>query len=106
MARHDVRSLSLATFVALLQVTLSSSMSPKWLHIYIFQLTIADMILHQQQKCGGSLTCYVLQDETIKYQAALRTMDIFAKKHSVQHDIITGHPLVANYIIPPKPALM
>ncbi|KAL3154354.1 hypothetical protein ABBQ32_013834 [Trebouxia sp. C0010 RCD-2024] len=42
-------------------------------------------------------------DETVKYQAALRTMDIFSKKHSVQHDIITGHPLVANYIIPPKP---
>lgn len=53
-----------------------------------------------------SLTWSVLQDETIKYQAALRTMDIFAKKHSVQHDIITGHPLVANYIIPPKPDSM
>lgn len=45
----------------------------------------------------------MVQDETVKYQAALRTMDIFSKKHSVQHDIITGHPLVANYIIPPKP---
>lgn len=48
----------------------------------------------------------VVQDETIKYQAALRTMDIFAKKHSVQHDIITGHPLVANYTIPSKPEPM
>ena len=44
-----------------------------------------------------------VQDETIKYKAALRTMDIFAKHHSVQHDIITGHPLVANYIMPSKP---
>lgn len=45
----------------------------------------------------------VTQDETIKYKAALRTMDIFSKHHSVQHDIITGHPLVANYIMPSKP---
>ena len=45
-----------------------------------------------------------VQDETVKYKAALRTMDIFAKHHSVQHDIITGQPLVANYIMPSKPA--
>ncbi len=45
-----------------------------------------------------------LQDETVKYKAALRTRDIFAKQHSVEHDIITGRPLVANYIMPSKPA--
>ncbi|DBA67276.1 hypothetical protein WJX79_006352 [Trebouxia sp. C0005] len=46
-----------------------------------------------------------LMDETVKYKAALRTMDIFSKHHSVQHDIITGHPLVANYIMPSKPVI-
>ena len=45
-----------------------------------------------------------IQDETVKYKAALRTMDIFGKHHSVQHDIITGRPLVANYIMPSKSA--
>lgn len=51
------------------------------------------------------LTSFLMQDETVKYKAALRTMDIFSKHHSVQHDIITGHPLVANYIMPSKPVI-
>ena len=85
-------------------------MSANWLRMCIFQLVIADTDLATSNIICGSRfcprqpdVCSVLQDETIKYQAALRTMDVFAKKHSVQHDIITGHPLVANYIIPPKP---
>ncbi|DBB03840.1 hypothetical protein WJX77_001351 [Trebouxia sp. C0004] len=45
-----------------------------------------------------------LTDETVKYKAALRTKDIFGKHHSVQHDIITNQPLVANYIMPSRPA--
>jgi hypothetical protein len=49
------------------------------------------------------LTTFLTQDETVKYKAALRTMDIFGKHHSVQHDIITGQPLVANYIMPSRP---
>lgn len=44
-----------------------------------------------------------LQDESVKYKAALRTQFTFNNQHSVQHDIITGQPLVPNYIIPSKP---
>lgn len=41
-------------------------------------------------------------DAAVKNKSALRTQDIFNKSHSVQHDIITGHPLVPNYIMPSK----
>jgi hypothetical protein len=69
------------------------------------------MCRHYELPC---LTCRVvcclllllpplLQDETTRYRAVMRSQNLFNKSHSVSHNIITGEPRRAPPVALPEP---